>query len=400
MTPTNGAPPGDAEVSALLVALPSDVWGAQRRMLDLAPRLRRHGVRLTLGTSPGSPFAAAWRAHDADAAFLPVELPAHRGLRRPDGSRAGPLALARELGAVLVSATRLVRPTRRADVVVSSDLNGYVETLLAARIARRPVVLEVVDLVADGMGRKLLRWATRRADLTVVNSTATERQLGHTSGVRLVHPGVDLDRFGPGPADPAVRTSLGGVPDAPLIGIVGRIDPEKGVDLLVRAVHRLTGAAAGARLVVVGAAGTHPQAAAYAVATRAEAERLLGSRVRFAGRRDDVPAVLRSLDVLVNASRAEPFGLTLLEAQACGIPVVASDAGGAPDFVIDGRTGLLFPPGDEAALAGRLQRLVDEPDLAARLAEAGLAQARARFSLADQDRTMAELYRAAARKGR
>ena len=71
--------------------------------------------------------------------------------------------------------------------------------------------------------------------------------------------------------------------------------------------------------------------------------------VRFVGPRDDVPDVLRALDVLVNASVAEPFGLTLVEAQACGTPVVAMQSGGAPETVIDGETGFVVPAGDEAA---------------------------------------------------
>ena len=77
----------------------------------------------------------------------------------------------------------------------------------------------------------------------------------------------------------------------------------------------------------------------------AEATTLLGDRARFVGPVDDVPGVLRSLDVLVNASASEPFGLSVLEAQASGVPVIGTDAGGIPEFVTDGETGLLVAPG-------------------------------------------------------
>ena len=104
--------------------------------------------------------------------------------------------------------------------------------------------------------------------------------------------------------------------------------------------------------------------------------RALGDRVRFVGRTDDVPGTLRALDVLVNVSAAEPFGLSVLEAQATGVAVVGTAAGGIPDFVADDDNGLLVPPGDAAALAAALARLVTDPSLRARLAARGRVSAR------------------------
>jgi glycosyltransferase involved in cell wall biosynthesis len=122
--------------------------------------------------------------------------------------------------------------------------------------------------------------------------------------------------------------------------------------------------------------------------------------VRFVGRRQDVPEVLRSLDVLVNASEAEPFGLSVLEAQASGVAVVGTDAGGIPDFVEHGVTGLLVPPDDASAMADALGRLVADADLRRRLAEAGRRQAIEHFALDDQYDRRAAVYHAAAASGR
>jgi glycosyltransferase involved in cell wall biosynthesis len=191
-----------------------------------------------------------------------------------------------------------------------------------------------------------------------------------------------------------VRAALGGREGRPLVGIVGRVDPEKGVNVLARALARATGPAAGATLAVVGdvAVGSTSGAAML----RDEVERLLGDRVRFTGRRDDVPEVHRALDVLVNASAAEPFGRSVLEAMASGTPVVATASGGIPEFVDDGVTGLLVPPADETALAGALDRLLGDAGLRARLAEAGRAAAEARFALPTRYELVADVFRRAA----
>jgi glycosyltransferase involved in cell wall biosynthesis len=148
-------------------------------------------------------------------------------------------------------------------------------------------------------------------------------------------------------------------------------------------------------LAVVGDVAVGPASAGAAV--REEAERLLGDRVRFVGRRDDIPEVQRALDVLVNASVAEPFGRSVLEALASGTPVVATDSGGIPEFVEDGETGVLVPPGDDAALAAALDRVLGDAGLRERLAEGGRAAAETRFALPTRYELVADVFRRAAR---
>ncbi|MCZ7530357.1 MAG: glycosyltransferase family 4 protein [Acidimicrobiia bacterium] len=239
---------------------------------------------------------------------------------------------------------------------------------LAGRLARRPVVLEIYDRVAPGLGRRLLRLAVRWAAHSVACSEAVAECAGPTvrGRISVVHLTVDTDRFTPGPADPEVRAQLGAEADEPLVGILGRWDPEKGIDLLVEAMTRLGDDLGDTRLAVVGA--VHGASQEFGRQLRERAAAALGPRVRFVPPRRDVPAVLRSLDVLVNASKAEPFGLTVLEAQACGIPVIGTRSGGIPEFVTDGETGLLVSPGDPEAMARALRRVISDPMLRARLA--------------------------------
>ena len=394
---TQGPEP-PAPVSVLVVSHAVQVWGAQLRLLDLAPPLAERGVRLTLAADPASPVARAWVGRGLP--LEPLVLPEHRSLRRPDGRRAGPGQVLSEARAVVVSAAQVARKARGYDAVLSFSLHAHFEVALAGRLARTPVVVEVVDIVVPGFGRRLLRAASALATLTTANSAATAATLGpRAPDVVVVHPGVDVDRFAPGPADPQVRAALGGREGRPLIGIVGRVDPEKGVDVLARALAGAPGPAAEATLAVVGDVAVGSASAGAAV--RAEAERLLGDRVRFVGRRDDIPEVHRALDVLVNASVAEPFGRSVLEALSSGTPVVATDSGGIPEFVDDGETGLLVPPGDHAALAAALDRVLGDEALRARLTRAGRAAAEARFALPTRYDLVADVFRrvAAGRRG-
>jgi glycosyltransferase involved in cell wall biosynthesis len=153
----------------------------------------------------------------------------------------------------------------------------------------------------------------------------------------------------------------------------------------------LDGQAQRSQLAVVGAPA-HDDGS-YEAALQTEAADMLGDRCRFVGAVDEVPTVLRSLDVLVNASTSEPFGLSVLEAQACGVPVIGTASGGIPEFVTDGETGLLVKPGRPEDLASEINRLLATSDLRDGLRERARRSVVARHTLAARAETVARLYR-------
>lgn len=381
----------------LVVSHVAAIWGAQRRLLDVAPRLAEQGIKMVLA-GPQGDLTEAWQS--LGLSVRPIDLGADRGLWRADGSgrRRGPVGLAREAGRVQAAAWRLARLARDCDILQSHSLYAHLEVALAGKLARRPVLLDVHDFVNPGPGRRLLRFASRLATLAVANSKAIAATLGETVAVRVIYPGVDLNRFHPGPPPPGMREALAAHPQDPIVGIVGRVDPRKGVDTLVEAMIRLRDTGTAASLVVIGRefVGT-PQ---WARELRARAEQELGSRVRFLPPRHDVPNVLRALDVLVNASHHEPFGRTIIEAHAVGTPVVATAAGGIPEFVTDGETGLLVTPRDPDALAAAIKRLLVDPSLRQHLAAAGRAQVTDRFTLDHHVSSLISAYRALSRMRR
>lgn len=383
-----------SNLNVLIVSQVGVVWGSQLQMLAVAPRLKAIGVRLTLAGPDDGNLREQWTALGLDSVVL--RFPPRQGLRRSDGSdrRPGPAALGAEALGVIRGVRAVARCIRavRPDIVVSNNLHTHLDVALAGRITRCPVVIDLHDIVRPGAGRRVLNLAARLATVTMARSAAVAATAagGRRTNIEVTYPGVDVDRFKPGPADPALRQLLGAAGDSFLVGILGRIDPEKGIHTLVEAVSRLPDLGRPVHLTVVGA--PYEGTPDYVSELKKRSRHLLGDRVTFTGRRADIEAVVRCFDVLVNASAAEPFGLTVVEAQASGVPVIGTSGGGIPEFVEDGSTGLLTRFGDVDELTAALTRLLTDDELRSRLASAGRAQAETRFSLEGSVEATADLY--------
>lgn len=216
-----------------------------------------------------------------------------------------------------------------------------------------------------------------RSDLVIATSHEERREL-RTWGVRperlaVVPCGVDLDHFTP-KGSQAPRGSR------PRVISLGRLVKRKGVETLVRALAGVSGA----ELLIAGGPepdrlGSDPEAVRL---RRIAQEAGVADRVRFLGQvaREDVPALLRSADVSVNVPWYEPFGMSTVEAMACGVPVVASNVGGHLDTVVHEVTGLLVPPRDPDALGARLRELLTDVVAAESYGIAGADRAAAQYS--------------------
>jgi glycosyltransferase involved in cell wall biosynthesis len=193
-----------------------------------------------------------------------------------------------------------------------------------------------------------------------------------------------------------VRAELQVAPGQPLVGIVCRLDPWKGVDDFLAAASEVARADHEAAFAVIG--GPIVGQEAYEDALKNSARELgLGGRVRFSGWRygpADMPDVHRALDVLVLASREpEPFGLVLLEAMATAKPVIATARGGPLDIVENGRTGDLVPPRDPAALARAIIALLHDPARSARMGANGRDRVLAHYTAEQYVAGVEAIYR-------
>jgi glycosyltransferase involved in cell wall biosynthesis len=193
----------------------------------------------------------------------------------------------------------------------------------------------------------------------------------------VVPNGIDARRFAD--ARPSLlRAELGLQADQVLIGAVGNVRPSKAYDVLLHACAAL--ARNGNERFVCVIAG-QPTGVLYERLVALHAELELGDRVRFVGFRDDVPALMRSLDIYVSSSSVEGFSLTTIEAMASGVPVVATRSGGPQEIIEDGVDGLLVPVGAPERLADALRELIGDPERRRALATAARDAVTRRYTI-------------------
>jgi glycosyltransferase involved in cell wall biosynthesis len=340
------------------------IGGSERHLLTLLPALAERGVDVRfLGLDDTS------RAPDPfyDALAVPfVRVPAPRDIDPR-------LAL------------RVRRETRTADLVHTHLVHADVYGALGAR--RLVSTKHNDDPFRTGAFRFIERALARRASRVVAITEALARFQIERVGlpaekVEVIHYGLDElpAAWGSNPAD-----DVG--PDARVLLAVCRLEPQKGLDIAVRALPDIRARHPKAELVVL---GEGPQ--------RSELERLSGELqvpVHLLGRVPDVAAWLRRAEVLVHPARWEGFGLALLEGMLASKPVVATNVSSIPEIVVNGETGLLVAADDESAFADAVTRVLNDPGS---YGELGHKRAQSQFSIASMsDRTLA-LYETALRR--
>jgi len=255
--------------------------------------------------------------------------------------------------------------------------------------------------------QELLRRLTPSMDRLIAVSRSILRKLEAEGRVgppvELIHNGVDLTRYAQQEAC-TLPQEYGFPEGTPVVGVVARLEPEKGHPTLLEAWTQVVERVPGARLLVVGEGSRRSALEAQAqelglLGEECEGDSYVGTRgarpgakVIFTGPRDDIPALTAALEVAVLPSYREAQGLALLEAMALRRPVVASNVGGIPEIVEDGRSGLLVPPHDAPALADAIVRLLTDHPLAARLARAGYDLVHERFCIERMVDSISRLY--------
>ncbi len=256
------------------------------------------------------------------------------------------------------------------DVVHVTD--AWSVGMLAASLARVPRVLVTHhtpelprgdNFVGRGLWR--LAWATRP---DVIYTSASDRNLEKRRLRSHVVPlGIDVERFAnASPAPPA---------EGRLVGNVARLAPQKGQRVLLDAAPAVLARHPDVRFVFVGEGELRAELEAQARALR------IADRIVFTGARDDVPELLASFSIFALPSLFEGLCVAVLEAQAAGVPVVATAVGGVRETVIPEETGIRCEPGDPASLADGIAHLLDHPDEAQRLAAEARRRVRERYTI-------------------
>jgi glycosyltransferase involved in cell wall biosynthesis len=324
--------------------------------------------------------------------------------------RLHPLHTPRALAELALAARQVRRALVRCDaqlVHANSIRAGLV--LALARLRATPTVVHVRDCLPPGVvSDATLRLLAATATTIVANSRYTAESLlavTPRAHVEVVHNAVDLARFDPsqiGREEARARLS-GAIGDGrrPLLGVVAQVTPWKGQETAIEALALMRDRGVEADLLLVGsakfvAASTRFANQDYVARLRAlVASSGLQDRVHWLGEREDVPEILRALDVLLLPSWEEPFGRAVVEAMAMSVPVVATAVGGPREIIEDGREGRLVAPRDAAAWAAAIGAVLDAPQRGAAMGRAGRDRVERDFTFERQARAMIEVYRQA-----
>jgi glycosyltransferase involved in cell wall biosynthesis len=295
-----------------------------------------------------------------------------------------------------ITAIRELATRTKADVVHAHGYKADIYVYFALRGSGIPFVSTCHNWIDNDLTASLYGKADRLvlrnfSAIAAVSGAVKQRLL--KAGVRedkihLVRNGIDLRPF-----DNAA--SSGGSTLAehiPTVGLVGRLGHEKGVDIFFRAAALVLKDYPSAKFVV---AGDGPDLEKLQLLID---ELKIRDSVSMLGRRDDMPSVYASLDILVSSSRLEGLPMTILEGMATGLPIVATPVGDVPTVVIDGHTGLLVPMEDVQALAAAINKLLQDPSLRERLGAAARKLIEDQFSAARMAGDYLGVYKSAKRR--
>jgi glycosyltransferase involved in cell wall biosynthesis len=268
--------------------------------------------------------------------------------------------------------------------------------LLGEKGCRRPAIISTVhsSRVRCSEDRQTLRRLTPLMDRLIVVSKAIDHKIREegraVAPISLIYNGVDLQRYNHQQPCCTLHEEYLIPADAQIVGVVARLEAEKGHRTLLEAWPLVLAEVPSARLLIIGEGSERDSLEAQVASLGIE------DRVVFTGRREDVPAVTAALDVAVLPSYREAQGLSVLEAMALGRPVIASRVGGIPEMIEDGVSGLLVEPHDCDALAAGIVRLLTDHPLADMIAHRGHELVHDRFCIELMVHSISDLYDQAA----
>lgn len=348
--------------------------GGEQQTLYLIKGLLERGHAADVVCQPGSPMALRARALDRNVTVHEIRM---RGEVSP------------------AAALRIARAVRRGpyDIVHAHTSHAHSLGLLALAFARGPrlVVSRRVDFSIfrrSFLGLNLLKYRYG-VDRYIAVSSAIRSVLVRDGVparmIEVVRSGVDTARFPELVHPPPMPPDIPG--GGPWIGNVGHLTPHKGQAFLIQAMPRVLDAVPAARALIVGEGELRDQ-----LTFRAR-ELGLSDKVILTGFRRDIGAILANLSLFVMPSTEEGLGTAVLDALLFGLPVVGTSAGGIPEVIVDGETGLVVPPGDPDALATAMIRMLSRPDEAAEYGRRGRERVLREFSVASMVEGTLRVYR-------
>ena len=296
---------------------------------------------------------------------------------------------------------KFVRDLRREQIQIVHAY-GFYPNLFAiwpAALGTRSVTIASVrdiGVFADRRKLKSLSQAMvcRLADCVIANSYAVRDWLRKQGlglyDIQVIPNGIKMPAPRRNDEPSPIREEFKIDPKCPLIAVVARLVRTKGLEYFLEAAATIASRYPSARFLIVGEANIEPP---YRHELEQRAKNLnLTDRLFFIGQRNDVPQIMREIDISVQPSLSESFSNTLLESMANGLPVVATNVGGNPEVMTDGESGILVPPADAGALSRGMTQLLESSDLARRLGREAREKVTRKYSLECLLRRTENLY--------
>lgn len=351
--------------------------GAELCLLDTAKFFRD---RCLVGLLADGPFKDLLEQHQ-----IPVQILTDQAI--PVRKNSGLLQSLSSVRSLITPIQQTVRISRDFDLIYANTQKALVVGAIASVLSRRPLVYHLHDIVSpehfSSINCQLIvRLANSCATLVIANSKASQIAFVEAGGklekVQVIYNGFEPSQYQVATIDvDRLRQQLN-LDDKFVVGHFSRLSPWKGQHVLIEA---LTHCPEDVIALLVGDAlfGEHD----YVEQLHHQVQELgLKNRVHFLGFRSDVPELMAACNLIAHTSTApEPFGRVIVEAMLCGVPVVASAAGGAMELVETGKTGWLVPPGDVDALAAHINQCYTQPEKTQAIAHQAHREARQRFDL-------------------
>jgi glycosyltransferase involved in cell wall biosynthesis len=343
-----------------------DLGGGERHVADLATGLVRRGHEVYAAVRPSSPMIGELRSLATEHVF-------QVGMRGAAGLSA-------------ISKIAAILRDNKIEILHAHLAPDYaIAALVSARTATPFILTRHVLFPMKSINRLLLR---RAASVIAVSNAVADvmKKQGIFPAEKIVtiHNGVDIERF----ACEKNRSKR----DSLTVGMIGEIAPIKGQTDFVRAAAIVASERSDVHFVMAGqdrsSDGRHRRQLESLIAQLS-----LSERVRLLGWQDDAARLLRSFDVYVSPSKFDAFGIAIVEAMACRVPVVATASAGAKEIVDDGKTGLLVAVGDERALATAINKLLVDTKLRETFTASAAEAVRDRFSLETMVEATEKVYR-------
>jgi L-malate glycosyltransferase len=340
-----------------------EIGGGERHLADLANNLASRGHEIFAAIAPGSPLRSELSSVVSENI---IELPMRNALSVRSGLRLA----------------RLVRE-RRIEIVHAHVARDYpLAALAAGRSGARLVLTRHVLFPLSKIHRLTLRRTSRVIAVSEAVAEGLRAQKIFPDGrIITIHNGIDVKRFEQGSSGPGVPpVNHAQATRRQRVGMIGHLAPIKGQEEFIRAAAIVCGTRNDVDFIIAGEDKSRDGA------NRANLEKLISDldlkdRVQLTGWTDEVAGLLATLEVFVSPARSEPFGLSIVEAMAAGVPVIATESEGAREIIDGGHSGRLVPIGNVEALAKAIADLLGDANERERLAGKALIVVNSKFTL-------------------